>query len=82
MVKNNNFNSETYYIGINSGTLGFLQEINIEDCLDFVKRLNNNDYKVEEICLQETKVITNQKDFSFNSLNEVVIRNSSLDRPL
>ncbi len=79
MVKNNNFNSNTYYIGINSGTLGFLQEINIEDCLDFVKRLNNNDYKIEEICLQETKVITDQKEFSFNSLNEVVIRNSSLD---
>ena len=31
MVKDNNFNSDIYYIGVNSGTLGFLQEIDIKD---------------------------------------------------
>ena len=31
MIKNNVFDSETYYVGINAGTLGFLQEISIDD---------------------------------------------------
>ena len=29
MLKQTNFNSQAYYVGINSGTLGFLQEIKV-----------------------------------------------------
>jgi len=29
MVKNTNFDSNPYYIGINAGTLGFMQEVKI-----------------------------------------------------
>ncbi len=74
MVKETNFNDKIYYIGVNSGTLGFLQEIDIKNTVDFVKRLNLNNYKVEDIGIQETKVITENKIYNFNSLNEVVIR--------
>ena len=74
MVKENNFNDKIYYIGINSGTLGFLQEINIEECSDFVKRLNSDNFKVEQLSIQETKVITEDGIYNFNSLNEIVIR--------
>ncbi len=74
MVKDNKFNGDIYYIGINSGTLGFLQEINIEDSKDFVKRLNENSFKVEEIGVQETKVVTEDKVYNYDSLNEIVIR--------
>ncbi len=75
MVKSSNFNENVHYIGINSGTLGFLQEINIEDTKDFVKRLNSNSYKVEDISIQETKIITDDKIYNFKNLNEIVIRN-------
>lgn len=34
MVKETNFNSDISYVGINYGTLGFLQEIKLED-IDF-----------------------------------------------
>lgn len=74
MVKENNFNDKIYYIGINSGTLGFLQEINIEECSDFVKRLNSDNFKEETLSIQETKVITENDIYNFNSLNEIVIR--------
>ena len=37
MVKNNVFDSETYYVGVNAGTLGFLQEISIEDIDIFIE---------------------------------------------
>lgn len=79
MVKENNFNDKIYYIGINSGTLGFLQEINIEECSDFVKRLNSNNFKEENISIQETKVITDDHIYNFNSLNEIVIRKNNFN---
>ncbi len=78
MVKNTEFKN-IYYIGVNSGTLGFLQEIDIKDCVDFVKRLNSNNYKVEEISIQETDVITDNKTYKYNSLNEIVIRDKNLN---
>ena len=75
MVKETKFKSDIYYIGVNSGTLGFLQEIDIKDSIDFVKRLNSNNYKVENISIQETKIITENDIYHFNSLNEIVVRN-------
>lgn len=74
MIKDNCFNDKIYYIGVNSGTLGFLQEINIDKTSDFVKRLNSDNFKVESIGIQETKVITDNCIHNFDSLNEIVIR--------
>ena len=74
MVKANNFDDRIYYIGVNSGTLGFLQEINIQDTKDFVNRLNSNSYRVEDVSIQETKITTDDNTFKYYSLNEVVVR--------
>ena len=79
MVKNNAFDSETYYVGVNAGTLGFLQEISIEDIDIFIERLNNNDFNVQTIGVQETKVTTKDGNISrFFSLNEIVVRDKNL----
>ncbi len=74
MVKSCNFNENIHYIGINSGTLGFLQEINIEDTKDFVRRLSIGDYKEENLSIQETTIVTNEKRYNYTSLNEIVVR--------
>ena len=74
MVKSSNFNENVHYIGINSGTLGFLQEINIEDTKDFVRRLSIGDYKEEHLSVQQTNIITEDKTYNYTSLNEVVVR--------
>lgn len=79
MVKDCEFNDNIFYIGVNSGTLGFLQEINYEDMKDFVKRLDKNDFKVEKIGIQETKIITKDNQYVFNSLNEIVFRDSDFN---
>ena len=79
MVKETKFNQNIYYIGVNSGTLGFLQEIDIKDTSDFVKRLNCGEYKVEEIGIQETKIITEDKIYYYDSLNEIVVRNKEFN---
>lgn len=79
MVKNNVFDTETYYVGVNAGTLGFLQEISIDDIDKFIERLNNNDFTIQNFGIQETKVTTKDGNISrFYSLNEIVVRDKNL----
>jgi len=78
-VRENNFNSNIYYVGINTGHLGFLQDINPDDVDKFIEELINKNYKVDKIGIQETTVITNDKEEEFYSLNEIVIRDANLD---
>ena len=78
MIKNTNFNSDKYYIGINSGTLGFLQEIKVDNINEFVDELIKNEYKIEEIGIQETTIYHNNSSSKFYSLNEIIIRDKDL----
>lgn len=79
MVKENLFDSNIYYVGINAGTLGFLQEIRLEDIEEFVKDIINQNYKVVPIGIQETSVITKDSKSFFYSLNDIVIREGDLN---
>lgn len=81
MIKQNNFNSEIYYVGINVGHLGFLQEVKLDEIDNFIEELKLKKYKIEEIGIQET--IINSKDYinhfpEFYSLNEIIVRDKDL----
>lgn len=76
MIKNTNFNSDVCYVGINSGTLGFLQEIKIDNVNEFINELSLGKYKIEEIGIQETT--HNNSSSKFYSLNEIIIRDKDL----
>ena len=45
----------------------------------FLNNLDKNRYKVENISIQETKVITKEENLHFLSLNEIVVRHSKLN---
>jgi len=79
MVKENGFDSNIYYVGINAGTLGFLQEVTLDDIDEFISNLQSNTFYVSEIGIQETKVTTEKDEHFFYSLNEIVIRNLLLN---
>lgn len=79
MMHQTDFNSKIYYVGINSGTLGFLQEIKPDEVELFVARLNNNDFKLEEVSIQETTITTKKESDIFYSLNDIVIRDKDLN---
>lgn len=79
MVKENDFDENIYYVGINAGTLGFLQEVKLEDMEKFIECLREDDYKVVSLGIQETTIQLEEKSHYFKSLNEIVIRNSQLD---
>lgn len=79
MIKNTNFNSDTLYVGVNAGTLGFAQDINIENIDNFISDIKNGNYKVDTIGVQKTKIITKDSSSNFCSLNEIVIRDKELN---
>lgn len=79
MVKETNFNSNILYVGINAGTLGFAQEVSIDKIDEFILDLKTNNYKIDTIGVQETKITTKESDSFFYSLNEIVLREKDLN---
>ncbi len=78
MVKENSFNSNILYVGINSGTLGFAQEFEINEIDLFIEKLKKSEYIYEEIGIQEITIETQKELETFYSLNEVVVRDEEL----
>ena len=61
MVRATNFDSRPYYVGINSGTLGFLQEVKKDEIDKLIDEIINEKYKIDEIGIQETDVYCDNK---------------------
>lgn len=78
MVNKTNFNEDIYYVGINTGTLGFLQELTTEDYKVFFENIINNILTIEEIALEEINVITKNSTYHYLALNEIVVRRKDL----
>ena len=79
MVKETNFKSDVLYLGINTGTLGFAQEIHVNELDELIENLKTGNYKVNEFGVQETNIYSNNKNSKFYSLNDIVIRDMDLN---
>lgn len=79
MVNASHFNSKACYVGINAGTLGFAQDIKIDELEEFVRHIKEEYYFYEEVGIEEVEVETKEKKYKFNALNEFVVRNSELN---
>jgi NAD+ kinase len=77
MVKSTNFASNPFYIGVNTGTLGFMQEVHPSKIDDIIAEILEEKYKINEIGIQETDVISNKELYKYNSLNEIVVRGNN-----
>ena len=54
------------FVGINTGHLGFFQEILPENIDEFIEKYINEDYSIEEISLVDGEICTKNKSFYFN----------------
>lgn len=79
MVKESKFNSNVFYIGVNTGTLGFAQEVNAEKIDDFIDKLNNDLYKQEKIGVVSVTVNHDGIIDNYHALNDVMLRDSLLN---
>ncbi len=78
MVAKTDFNTKMLYIGINNGTLGFLQEIKPTELNAFIDNLKHQRYRIENVSFENIKVVTKEEVYYFKCLNEVVIRDMNL----
>ena len=62
------------FIGINTGHLGFFQEILPENIDEFVDNYITGDYFVEEMSLVDAEIHTTSKTFYLTGVNEIVIK--------
>lgn len=73
MVRDEDFNPNIYYVGVNAGHLGFLQEAKIEDLDELLDEIKNEKYKVSNTDVQETLVKHVDGETLLYSLNDIVI---------
>ena len=76
MIKETNFKSDVLYLGINTGTLGFAQEIHVDELDQLIDNLKRNNFKINKFGIQETNVYTTSGNSKFYSLNDIVINRS------
>ncbi|NCC70669.1 hypothetical protein EOM09_03740 [bacterium] len=77
-VKSRNFDPNLNFIGVNTGTLGFLQEVKASEVDEFISKLKNNSFLVEPISVLETTIETEDETIELLSLNEILLRNGDL----
>ena len=78
MVRNSGFDSSVNYVGVNAGTLGFLQEANEHEINRLISVVQNEEYKLDEMYIQETDVNYDNKEKKIYSLNEIIVRDKDL----
>ncbi len=72
-VHDSNF-SQIPFIGINTGHLGFYQEVPIEETNSLLPMITQKKYCVDQLSLIDCKVVTDEGKHEFLSLNEVVFK--------
>ena len=80
MITASNFNSDCYYVGINAGTLGFAQDISLDDITAFIKSLSKENLNYEKIAIGEVEIVfKNHEIKKHHIINEIVVRNEELN---
>jgi len=62
------------FVGINTGHLGFFQELSPTNIDASIELYKNEEYSVEEIYLVEAEIVTSKKIFYLIGVNEIVIK--------
>ncbi|CAC9932111.1 NAD(+)/NADH kinase [Aedoeadaptatus nemausensis] len=66
--------SSTPIVGINTGHLGFYQEISPDKLDEFIEDYKNNRYHVEQLPILSAEIFTNQKKYYAQAINEIVLK--------
>ncbi len=65
---------EIPFVGINTGHLGFFQELQPNEIDKFISMYLAKAYKVEKVCMVDAKVCTKKKCYYLTGVNEIVIK--------
>jgi NAD+ kinase len=79
MIRKSKFKEDCLFVGINTGTLGFAQDICLDNLNEFIKEIKTNKYHSEDIGYASIEIETKTKTEAIESLNEIVIRDEGLN---
>ena len=79
MIKKSNYNSKPYFVGINTGHLGFFQEVKVNEHQKLIDEIRNEKYQIVKTIIQKTTVKADDKEKEYYSLNEMEIRHKKYD---
>jgi NAD+ kinase len=65
---------EIPFIGINTGHLGFFQELQPNEIDKFISMYKEKSYEIEKVCMVDAKVCTKDKCYYLTGINEIVIK--------
>lgn len=66
--------SETPIVGINTGHLGFFQEVDPNNVDQFISNYLNQNYRIEPTYLIGAEIFTKNRSFFLHAVNEVVLK--------
>ena len=72
-VHRNKF-SQIPFVGINTGHLGFFQEISTNMVDSFIQDYVNGDFVNEKLCLVQADIVTKRKSYRLTAVNEIVVK--------
>lgn len=78
MVRGSNFDEKVSYVGVNAGTLGFLQEANEHEISKLIRAIQRGDYKLDDMYIQQADISYDGKDDKVYALNEIIVRDANL----
>jgi len=67
------FDYDIPILGIHAGNLGFLADLAMDELEDFVKKIINNDYKIDERAILEATLIKDLKEVKMYAFNDIVL---------
>jgi len=67
------YSNKPLYVGINTGTVGFLQEVETKEIERFLELLENKQYKTEKLFLVASTIYTPMRKIQTYGLNDIVI---------
>jgi len=77
-VHKTDFNKDVYYVGIHTGHLGFLQEVNVDNINRMIEMIHHKNYRIDKVSVEAVTVYTESRQDKFLSLNEVTVREKDL----
>lgn len=72
-VHRNKF-SQIPFVGINTGHLGFFQEISTSKINEFINDYVSGKFEIEKVCLVQADIVTKRKSFRLTAVNEIVVK--------
>ena len=71
------FDYDIPVLGVYAGNLGFLADVSMDELDDFVQKMANKDYRVDERSVLEASIIKNGEKITVHAFNDIVLTRPS-----